>query len=317
MAKVLADALVPIFTGVLLGYWAGRRGLMDSINIRNLIIFVMTFYAPCALFSIIIGTSREVLQQQVMTAFAIALVFIGIYLGCFFGARYRVGMSIPDGAVLALTVGFPNSAAMAVSLLSSTFGPEASVPAALSIVVGSMTIVPITLDLLELGSKTVEPKITAGALFRGILRSFARPVVWAPIIALLFVCLHVHFPTYAMRAFNTLGSAISGSALVLTGLVISAQPFRMSPAVLSTTAAKLIAQPPLALCITLLLHMSHDQIRSITLISAIPGGFFGVAFGKSLNATPEIASSGLVATYGFAVVTLPLWILILSQFVRA
>ena len=315
MTKVLADALVPIFTGVLLGYWAGRRGLMDSINIHNLIVFVMNFAAPCALFSIIIGTSREVLRQQVMTAFAIALVFTGIYLGCYFWARYRVGMSIPDGAVLALTFGFPNSAAMAVSLLSSTFGPKASVPAALSIVVGSMTIVPITLDLLELGSKTVEPEITARTLLRGILRSFARPVVWAPIIALLFACLHVHFPAYAIGALNTLGSAISGSALVLTGLVISAHPFRMNPAVLSTTAAKLIVQPLLALCITLLLHMSHDQIRNITLISAIPGGFFGLAFGKSFNATPEIASSGMIATYGFALVTLPLWILILSRFV--
>src|ERR1700733_2769693 len=315
MTKVLADALVPIFAGVLLGYWAGRRGLMDSINIRNLIVFVMNFAAPCALFSIIIGTSRRVLQQQLMVAFAIALVFTGLYLGCYFWARYRVGMFIPDSAVHALTFGFPNSSAMAVSLLSSTFGPEASVPQALSIVVGSMTIGPITLDLLELGNKTVEPEITPRALLRGILHSFARPVVWAPMIALLLVCLRVHFPTYAIRALNTLGSAISGSALVLTGLVISAHPFRMNPAVLSTTAAKLIVQPLLALCITLLLHMSHDQIRNITLISAIPGGFFGLAFGKSFNATPEIASSGLIATYGFAVVTLPLWILILSRFV--
>ena len=315
MTKVLADALVPIFTGLLLGYWAGRRGLMDSINIRNLIVFVMNFAAPCALFSIIIGTSREVLRQQVMTAFAIALVFTGIYLGCYFWARYRVDMSIPDSAVLALTFGFPNSAAMAVSLLSSTFGPKASVPAALSIVVGSMTMVPITLDLLDVGSKTAKPEITARALLRGILRSFARPVVWAPIVALLFACLHVHLPAFAIGALNTLGSAINGSALVLTGLVISAHPFRMNPAVLSTTAAKLIVQPLLALCITGLLHMSHDQIRDITLISAIPGGFFGLAFGKSFNATPEIASSGLTATCGFAVVTLPLWILILSRFV--
>ena len=97
----------------------------------------------------------------------------------------------------------------------------------------------------------------------------------------------MHFPTYAISALNTLGSAIGGSALVLTGLVIS-HPFRMNPAVLSTTAAKLIVQPILALCITLLLHMSHDQVRNITLISAIPGGFFGLAFGKSFNATPEI-----------------------------
>jgi predicted permease len=126
MTTVLAGALVPIFTGLLLGYWAGRRGVMESLNIRNLIVFVMNLAAPCALFSIIIGTSREVLRQQAMTAFAIALVFTGIYLGCYFWARYRVGMSISDSAVLALTFGFPNSAAMAVSLLSSRFWLYAS-----------------------------------------------------------------------------------------------------------------------------------------------------------------------------------------------
>jgi malonate transporter and related proteins len=33
MTKVLADALVPIFTGLLFGYLAGRRGLMDGTKL--------------------------------------------------------------------------------------------------------------------------------------------------------------------------------------------------------------------------------------------------------------------------------------------
>ena len=36
MTKVLLDALVPIFAGLLLGYTAGRRGMMDNVNLRNL-----------------------------------------------------------------------------------------------------------------------------------------------------------------------------------------------------------------------------------------------------------------------------------------
>ena len=53
MAKELVDALVPIFAGPLLGFWAGRRGLMDNVNVRNLIALVMNIAAPCALFLII------------------------------------------------------------------------------------------------------------------------------------------------------------------------------------------------------------------------------------------------------------------------
>ena len=42
MTKVLLDTLIPIFAGLLLGYMAGRRGLMDNRNVRNLIVLVMT-----------------------------------------------------------------------------------------------------------------------------------------------------------------------------------------------------------------------------------------------------------------------------------
>jgi malonate transporter and related proteins len=61
--------------------------------------------------------------------------------------------------------------------------------------------------------------------------------------------------------------------------------------------------------------MEHDLVRDIVLICAIPGLFFGLVFGKAFDATPQTASSGLIATYVLAVITLPLWILILTQFV--
>lgn len=50
MTQVLADALIPIFVGLLLGFYAGRRGLMDNINVRNLIVLVMNFafHAQCS-----------------------------------------------------------------------------------------------------------------------------------------------------------------------------------------------------------------------------------------------------------------------------
>jgi hypothetical protein len=43
MTKVLADALVPIFAGLLLGYFAGLWRRMDNQNVRTLITFVMSF----------------------------------------------------------------------------------------------------------------------------------------------------------------------------------------------------------------------------------------------------------------------------------
>ena len=45
-------------------------------------------------------------------------------------------MSISDASVLALTVGFPNSAAVTLPLLTTAYGPSSTVIAAPSIAVG-------------------------------------------------------------------------------------------------------------------------------------------------------------------------------------
>jgi predicted permease len=149
MAKELVDALVPIFAGLLLGFWAGRRGLMDNVNVRNLIALVMNIAAPCALFLIIINTSRAILQQQIWTSLAITLTFAVLYIVCYFWARRNTN-SVSESAVIALTLAFPNSAAIAVSLLTTTYGHGTAVPGALSIAMGAVAISPVTLALLEL-----------------------------------------------------------------------------------------------------------------------------------------------------------------------
>ena len=115
MATALANSLVPIFAGLLLGYWAGRRGWMDNGNVRNLIALVMNIAIPCAMFSIITRSCRDELEDQWSSALIIALVFGVLYALSYTWARRAGKLSIPDAAVQALTIGFPNSAAIGLA----------------------------------------------------------------------------------------------------------------------------------------------------------------------------------------------------------
>jgi malonate transporter len=314
MTLILLDALLPIFVGLLLGYIAGRRGAMDNRNVRNLIVLVMDFAIPCALFSTISSTSWPVLREQSESAAMIAVVFVTLYACSYIWARKSLKMSMSDASVLALTVGFPNSAAVALPLLTTAYGPSSRVTAALSIAVGSITISPLTLALLDSDKQSDAKGISIQTVATKFLRAFTRPVVWAPVLALMSVYFGLHLPSYVDRSLTILGSASSGSALILTGLVVSSQTFRFDREVAWTTTAIVLIQPLFAFGITELFHMSHSEIRDITLISAIPGGFFGLVFGKSFNSTPETASSGLIASYCVGAFSMAGWMLVMSKY---
>jgi malonate transporter len=136
----------------------------------------------------------------------------------------------------------------------------------------------------------------------------------APLLALAGVFFDIHLPTFLTGTLKTLGNAATGSALIFTGLVVSAQSFRFNGGVATTTLLKLVGQPLFALCTMLLLRMDNNDLRNITVISAIPDGFFGLVFGKGFDHTPETASSELIGTYLIGWVTLPLWMLLMAKF---
>lgn len=111
-----------------------------------------------------------------------------------------------------------------------------------------------------------------------------------------------------------MGSATTGSALFLTGLVVSAQAFKLDGAVLLSVLAKNIIQPGFCLLLAMAIGIPHPQRDFAVLISAIPGGFFGVVFGKSFpNAVPEVASASLICTYLAGVFTMAGWMALLSH----
>ena len=313
MTKILADALVPIFAGLLLGYVAGLRGVMDNKNVQTLITFVMSFAVPCALFLSIISAPRAALREEIPSALVFTLGYTVVYALSFLLTTYGMNLPASDSSVVALTVAFPNSAAVGLPLLASVFGSQATVTVAASLAIGSITITPITLAILEANRGGLSGGLTLSSVATSLLHSLKRPIVWAPLLGLVASIAGLTFPSFVDRSLDVIGMAAGGSALVLTGLVVSAQRFEVGGNTLVAVILKDVLQPALALGIAMLMHLSIDQIRYITLINAIPCGFFGAVFGKGFGANPKILSSGLIASYLIGIGTLAAWIVIVDQ----
>jgi malonate transporter and related proteins len=311
MINTLANALVPIFVGLLLGYFAGLRGAMDNQNVKTLITLVMSFAIPCALFSAVARTPFAALRQLGATSLVLAVVYGALYAGTVFWLRSQENFRPADSSVVALTLAFPNSAAVGLPLLASVFGPESTVTVAISLAIGAITISPLTLGILE-ASRSPQG-ISLKALMFSIIRSFKRAIVWAPLLGLVVSFANLSFPSFLTRSLHVMGSAADGSALVLTGLVVSSQKFTLGRDTIIATFLKNALQPLLALGIAFLIHLPLPQTRYVTLISAMPCGFFGAVFGKNFDISPGLVSSGLIASYLAGIPTLAAWILIVNH----
>jgi predicted permease len=295
---------------------------MDNQNVRTLITFVMSFAIPCSLFLAIASTPRAALREQAAAGLALAIVYAVLYAVSFVWTRFRENLNASDSSVVALTLGFPNSAAVGLPLLASVFGSRATVTVATSLAIGSITVSPITLAILERsrrGSAGVSGTGLSGKssalrqITLSLIHSCKRPIVWAPLLGLAFSCADLTLPSFIHRSLAVMGSAADGSALVLTGLVVSAQKFEIRGNTLIAVLLKNALQPAIALGICMLIHLNIEQTRYVTLISAMPCGFFGVVFGRDFDSNPKLASSGLIASYLVGVGSLAAWIVIVNH----
>jgi len=283
---------------------------------------VMSFAIPCSLFLAIASTPRTALREQAAAGLVLAIVYAVLYAVSFVWTRSRENLNASDSSVVALTLGFPNSAAVGLPLLASVFGSRATVTVATSLAIGSITVSPITLAILERsrrGSAGVSGTGLSGKssalrqITLSLIHSCKRPIVWAPLLGLAFSCADLTLPSFIHRSLAVMGSAADGSALVLTGLVVSAQKFEIRGNTLIAVLLKNVLQPAIALGICMLIHLNIEQTRYVTLISAMPCGFFGVVFGRDFDSNPKLASSGLIASYLVGVGSLAAWIVIVNH----
>jgi malonate transporter and related proteins len=121
MSEILANSLVPVFVGLLLGYAAGARKVVDNKDVKGLVSFLMTFALPCSLFVTIARTPHRLLRGQLKVAVVLAIVYVAVFLGTYYASRNRGKATPANSAVIALTLGFPNAVAVGIPLLGWLF----------------------------------------------------------------------------------------------------------------------------------------------------------------------------------------------------
>ena len=126
----------------------------------------------------------------------------------------------------------------------------------------------------------------------------------APILGVIFSFLGLTLPPLLGSSLDLIGRTAGGVALFLTGMILSAQPFKLDGNVIASTLLKNIVHPLVAVAVVKLVPMPPDVARAAILLSAVPSGFFGVLFGLRYGIQSQEAGSTLIASSVLSALTL-------------
>ena len=317
MIYIIVHALAPIFVIMLLGFWAGKAGMVENKHVALLNTFVMDFARPAALFSATVQTAWPGIVAQWPLIVVLTGAMWITYAAIYFLATKIFKKSPQDAAVLTLTVALPNYAALGLPILGSVLGENAttSLSVAVSIACGSVLLTPLCLLILE-REKARAAGEDHGSTFAMLpvlmWRSVKKPIVLGPLVGVILSAIGIKMPDLVLAAIKPLGLAATAAALFLTGVILSARKLKLNAVVGVGTVAKLLIQPFIAWGIVAALGLSGPVAITAILMIALSAGFFGVVFGNRFGVQSPDAEAVLLLSSVLCILSLPLFITLTS-----
>ncbi|KAA9136130.1 AEC family transporter [Microbacterium caowuchunii] len=311
MMSVL-PGLLPVFFALAVGYLSGKLHVVDGRHVGALNAVVMKIALPIALFVILAGAPRADVIEHGAVAAAVFVVMAVTYVAVYLLQRHVWKVDRAGSAVQALTVAFPNTAAVALPIAGALLGRTGELAVAVSLAVGSITLTPATILILNGSGEDTPPK-TGHRRGRSIVRSLSNPVVIAPIAGVVWSLLGLPLPALASSTLDEIGGLTAGLALFLTGVVLSSQRIRLTANVAVSTLIGALARPALALLAVWAFGMTGTMARETVLLLAVPAGFFGILLSLDRGINADTAGATLFFTTILSAATLPLTILLIQS----
>ena len=311
MSNAIVMALAPVFFVLLLGHAAGKFHIVDNHHVDGFNALVMNFALPASLFAATASASRSQMIEQAPLFLVFGLTMLILYGAWYAGVRAS-GVSRSDASLQALTIGFPNLAGVGLPIVASVLGPSGTVPVAVALAAGSILISPLTLIIVEMSaSKAHGGEISVRQILTAVRRALTKPIVVAPALGILLSLSGLKLGALADACLSLIGNAAAGVALFLTGLILSAQSFKLDWKVVAATAASDVIRPLLAVGVVYAFPISSEAAKTAILLAAVPSGFFGILFAVNYRLDYATAGSMVIASTAFSIVTMAIAIAVL------
>ncbi len=308
--------LLPVLFVMGLGYWAGHRKKFDAGQVQGLNSLVLDYALPALMFVGIAQTTRDEMLAEVPFLIVVFLTFVGVFLLALFFSLYVGRHSLGEAALQANLVSLPSVAFIGTPIFRGLFGQSGMVSITFATVLGLVTIVPLTVVLLEIHAERAAGSESADVqklIRNGLVASFKKPMVWAPLSGAVLTLLNVPTPKEVDEMLGLIGSATGGLSLFLAGLIIAAYKVKLSGEVIGNVLVKMAVQPVLMALLVATLAVNEPLRREAILICAIPTAVLAPLLAPRYRVYESESASTFVLTTLTMIATLPLAIFVTGR----
>jgi Predicted permeases len=309
MTLTALTVLLPVFFVLGLGYFAGHAKKFDADQVAGLNDLVLDYAFPAMMFVATVKTPRDELLSEGSYALALLVAFVGLFLAVVLVSTRLLRHSLGEATLQANLASFPSVGFFGPPIFQGLFGPSSLVSIAFASTLSAVTMIPLTLVLLEIHhQRTIrgEGQRVSSLIVQSLANTLKKPMVWAPLIGVALVLAGARVPPLIDNMLMLIGSSTSGASIFLAGLIIAAYEIRLNGEVIANALVKMIAQPLLMVLLVAALKVGSPLAGEGIVICAIPTAVFAPLLAPRYRIYEVESSSTLMATALLMIVTLPI-----------
>lgn len=311
MFETILTALLPITIVLVLGYFAGYHQDFSKDQAGILNSMVMLYALPLSLFSSIATSSISEILKQKDILLGLFIGMILFYLLFYLLAKYVFKQSGRMASLIALAIAGPAIPFVGVPVLGDLYGSISSIPIAVGSIYMNLFQVPLTIILLNVGNTDVSGGKSNGFI-SNLINAIKQPVVWAPVLGLVFVLIDIKLPAAVIDSFTLLGKATGGVALFASGIILFSYKVVFNKSVMAIVFSKNILVPFVIWGIALFLGFPPSVLKETVLTMSIPTASVVIMLSIQYNEGQQTISSVLFISSVLSIITMGMFIMLLS-----
>ena len=327
-------ALTPVAFLLVLGYIAGRNKQFDQDQITGLNDLALNYALPANLLVSMATIKRSALLSEVPLLMILVIIMGGGFLLAYFIALKVIHQTHVNSVLISLCAVNCAIPVYGIAVLSELFPKQGPVLVPLAALVVNIVQIPVALALLESGShadgaapvgsggtqgsgsaqssgdtktktKTQTQPAAAPSLMSTIVTTLKTPLVWAPLVGTAYALIGLPVPEVAKQSLTLLGEATSGVAIFAAGLILVANPPRLSATVWILMGVRCLILPAAVWGLVLAFHVSGPLAQQTVVAFTLPMGVLAVQLALRYKSFTQQTSTILLFSTIVTFVLLP------------